>query len=224
MPGVAGQIGRVRSRPSRDRIGPICVYAKQRDVACTAPERSQPPNSSWRYGLSTIEQGALELYFNVNVEDASPPSCASCEEQTVPTQGVRMNLAYYWYEAAHLDADTRPGRHRRHEALLRKPRQSADRYALRPHGDGGLRTVRAHDAALRQARPSACDHHVDGERVAVTERIVWERPFCHVISFDRDSQGAASPAQAADRGADVGPLRDAAARHRRGLPADPPGR
>jgi poly(3-hydroxybutyrate) depolymerase len=26
---------------------------------------------------------------------------------------------------------------------------------------------------------------VDGERVSVTERVVWERPFCRVISFDR---------------------------------------
>jgi poly(3-hydroxybutyrate) depolymerase len=26
---------------------------------------------------------------------------------------------------------------------------------------------------------------VDGERVKVTERVVWERPFCQVISFDR---------------------------------------
>src|SRR5690606_24099398 len=33
---------------------------------------------------------------------------------------------------------------------------------------------------------------IGGEEVAVTEKIVWSRPFCDVISFDRDSEAAAS--------------------------------
>ena len=61
---------------------------------------------------------------------------------------------------------------------------------------------------------------VDGERVAVTERIVWERPFGRVISFDREPPQAEGAAEAPDGRADVGPLRHAAARHGRGLPAD----
>ena len=62
---------------------------------------------------------------------------------------------------------------------------------------------------------------VDGQRVDVVETVVWSRPFCSVIAFDRPgSRGGGQAAEAPDRGADVGPLRDPAARHGRGLPAD----
>ena len=55
---------------------------------------------------------------------------------------------------------------------------------------GGLRIVRAHDAALRQAGLRPDRDPVDGEEVPVTERVVWERPFCRVISFDRGAAAA----------------------------------
>ena len=61
---------------------------------------------------------------------------------------------------------------------------------------------------------SACRVHIEA---------VWERPFCRLLHFERMFEHAAAPAAAAaaDRRADVGALRDPAARHRRGVPAQP---
>ena len=77
--------------------------------------------------------------------------------------------------------------------------------------------------AATASRPSASTTTlVDGERVAVTER---DRLGAAVLQADPFRSRAAArrgtAAQAADRGADVGPLCDAAARHGRGLPARP---
>ena len=63
---------------------------------------------------------------------------------------------------------------------------------------------------------------VDGVEHEVLEEIVWSRPFCNLLHFVRPTCPATTrSAEAADRRADVGPLRDAAARHGRGVPADP---
>ena len=64
---------------------------------------------------------------------------------------------------------------------------------------------------------------VGGERVAVNVVPVWERPFCRLLHFSRihRTYAQAPAAQDADRGADVRPLCDAAARHGRSLPAEP---
>ena len=66
------------------------------------------------------------------------------------------------------------------------------------------------------------DTEVNGVRTPVEIRSVWEKPFCRLLHFDRKlTASAAQPAAArADRGADVRPLRDAAARHGRSFPAD----
>ena len=63
---------------------------------------------------------------------------------------------------------------------------------------------------------------VNGVRTPVEVRSIWEKPFCRLLHFDRKlTRPLRSPAAArADRGADVRPLRDAAARHGRSLPAD----
>ena len=111
---------------------------------------------------------------------------------------------------------------RRHPALLQEPGQSARAHHLRQVGRRGGRIVRAHDAPLR---PAGLGHRltplVGGERVPVHIETVWERPFCRLLHFERAFDACAAPAaaEAADRRADVGPLRDAAARHGRGLPA-----
>ena len=62
---------------------------------------------------------------------------------------------------------------------------------------------------------------VGGERVAVHINTVWERPFCRLLHFERAFTHVPRRPQpkAADRRADVGPLRHAAARHRRSLSA-----
>ena len=55
---------------------------------------------------------------------------------------------------------------------------------LGPLGGGDGRAVRAHDAALRQAglRPRRPPRST-GRTVAVTEKIVWSRPFCNLDPF-----------------------------------------
>ena len=58
---------------------------------------------------------------------------------------------------------------------------------------------------------------VDWNTVEVTEKVVWSRPFCNLINFERAAAGGPPPGpEAAHRRADVRPLRDAAARHGRG--------
>ncbi len=67
------------------------------------------------------------------------------------------------------------------------------------------------------------DTEVNGVRTPIEIRSVWEKPFCRLLYFDRRiTRPLREPAAARpDRGADVRSLRDAAARHGRGLPADP---
>ena len=67
------------------------------------------------------------------------------------------------------------------------------------------------------------DTEVNGVRTPIEIRSIWEKPFCRLLYFDRKlTRPLRKPAAAgADRGADVRPLRDAAARHGRGLSADP---
>ena len=78
-------------------------------------------------------------------------------------------------------------------AATRRARSSSSKIPLNPltHTPYG-RTVAAacelfERTTRRYGKPAFGLHDdlVDGERVPVTERVVWERPFCRVISFDR---------------------------------------
>jgi polyhydroxyalkanoate depolymerase, intracellular len=103
-----------------------------------------------------------------------------------------MNFSYYWYEAAHW--------------LLGPARAASDvTKSLFENPDNPLtntaygRTVTAacemfERTTRRYEKPSfgLATTVIDGREVAVTERIVWERPFCDVISFERDFPGAAA--------------------------------
>jgi poly(3-hydroxybutyrate) depolymerase len=99
--------------------------------------------------------------------------------------GVRMNLAYYWYDAAHW--------------MLTPARAASDatkllfEHSLNPlkHTPYG-RTVTAacelfERTTRRYSKPAfgLPTTLVGGERVPVVERVVWEQPFCRVVSFDR---------------------------------------
>ena len=67
------------------------------------------------------------------------------------------------------------------------------------------------------------DTEVNGVRTPIEIRSVWEKPFCRLLLFrsQADSAAARTAAAGADRGADVRSLRDAVARHGRGVSADP---
>ena len=112
---------------------------------------------------------------------------------------------------------------RRDAALFQEPAQSARAHHLRQVGCRGDGIVRALDAALRQAglghrfhhgrRRARADPHLHRLGAAVLQSAALR---AHVLPH-----AAPAAAQGADRRADVGPLRHAAARHGRSLPAQP---
>jgi poly(3-hydroxybutyrate) depolymerase len=96
-----------------------------------------------------------------------------------------MDLAYYWYEAAHLMLSPARAASDATRLLFNNP---INPLSHTPYG----RTVSAacelfERTTRRYGKPSfgLATTLVGGQRVAVTERIVWEQPFGRVISFDR---------------------------------------
>jgi poly(3-hydroxybutyrate) depolymerase len=106
-----------------------------------------------------------------------------------------MSLAYYWYDAAHFmlsparaasDATRlffeNPINPLTHTAYGRTVAAACELFE---------RTTRRYDKPVFGLDTTL----VAGERVAVTERIVWERPFGRVIAFDRASEAAEAQPQ-----------------------------
>jgi len=96
-----------------------------------------------------------------------------------------MNLSYYWYEAAHWMLSPARAASEGAKLFFENPINPLTHTA---YG----RTVAAacelfERTTRRYAKPEfgLASTIVDGEAVAVTERVVWERPFCQVIAFDR---------------------------------------
>jgi poly(3-hydroxybutyrate) depolymerase len=99
--------------------------------------------------------------------------------------GVQMDLAYYWYEAAHLMLSPARAASDVGRLIFNNP---ANPLTHTPYG----RTVSAacelfERTTRRYGKPAfgLGQTSVNGQRVPVTERIVWERPFGRVIAFDR---------------------------------------
>ncbi len=96
-----------------------------------------------------------------------------------------MNLAYYWYDAAHFMLSPARAASESTRLFFENPINPLTNTA---YG----RTVAAacelfERTTRRYAKPEfgLKTTQVNGEAVTVTERIVWDRPFCQVISFDR---------------------------------------
>jgi poly(3-hydroxybutyrate) depolymerase len=96
-----------------------------------------------------------------------------------------MDLAYYWYEAAHLMLSPARAASDVGRLIFNNP---INPLTHTPYG----RTVSAacelfERTTRRYGKPAfGLDQtSVNGQRVAVTERVVWERPFGRVIAFDR---------------------------------------
>lgn len=103
-----------------------------------------------------------------------------------------MNFAYYWYDTAHW--------------LLSPARAATDITKLifdnpgnpltnTPYG----RTISAacelfERTTRRYAKPDfgLATTRIGNQEVAVSERILWEKPFCRIISFERDHPSAES--------------------------------
>jgi poly(3-hydroxybutyrate) depolymerase len=96
-----------------------------------------------------------------------------------------MTLTYYWYEAAHWLLTPARAASEGTKLLFENP--------INPltHTSYGRTVAAACELFERTTRRydkpgfGLTSTLVDGERVAVSERVVWERPFCQVISFDR---------------------------------------
>src|SRR3954453_14727605 len=96
-----------------------------------------------------------------------------------------MDLGYYWYEAAHFMLSPAPAASDVGRLIFNSP---LNPLTHTPYG----RTVSAacelfERTTRRYAKPAfgLPTTLVGGERLAVTERIVWARPFGRVIAFDR---------------------------------------
>jgi poly(3-hydroxybutyrate) depolymerase len=103
-----------------------------------------------------------------------------------------MELAYYWYDAAHM--------------MMAPARAASDftRFVLNPTNPFSYtpygRTLSAacelfERTTRRYAKPGFGFETVEinGERVPVSEEIVWSRPFCRVIAFRVGGVAPATP-------------------------------
>jgi poly(3-hydroxybutyrate) depolymerase len=101
-----------------------------------------------------------------------------------------MNLAYCWYEAAHLMLTPARAATDVTKIFLETP---GNPLLLTPYGRTMAAACEMFERSTRRYGKPAFDLPttlVDGKEAAVTERIVWERPFGRVIAFDRASRKA----------------------------------
>lgn len=104
-----------------------------------------------------------------------------------------MSLKYFAYEAAHMMMGPARAASEMTQLLFSNP---ANPLTYTPMG----RTISAscelfERTTRRYGKPvfGLPDTLVGGERVAVTERIVWERPFCKLVHFDRHLPARVKP-------------------------------
>ena len=96
-----------------------------------------------------------------------------------------MSLAYYWYEAAHLMLSPARAASDATRLLFANP---VNPLSHTPYGRTVAAACELFERTTRRYDKPRFDINeaiVDGQRVPVAERVVWERPFCKVFSFDR---------------------------------------
>jgi poly(3-hydroxybutyrate) depolymerase len=102
-----------------------------------------------------------------------------------------MSLAYYWYDAAHLMLSPARAASDATKLFFENP---ANPLKYTPYARTMAAACEIFERTTRRYDKPAFAFGttlVEGERVAVTERSVWERPFCRVIAFDRAHKKAA---------------------------------
>ena len=133
-------------------------------------------------------------------------------------------MHYYAYEFAHTVLSPLRLGVSGLRSMLDSPFNPHGQHAVRPPSRRGLRAVRERHAPLRQAGVRSEDdarRRRRGRRARADRRLNAVRPPAALQARrDRAHRQALRP-QGADRGADVGSLRDAAARHRQGDAARP---
>lgn len=97
-----------------------------------------------------------------------------------------MDLSYFWYEAAHwmlTPARTAAGAT---QLMFQNP---GNPLSYTEYGRSVSAACEMFERTTRRYGKPAFGLHrttVEGRSVDVTERVVWERPFCRVVAFDRD--------------------------------------
>src|SRR5688572_30202210 len=100
-----------------------------------------------------------------------------------------MDLAYHMYEAAHWMISPARAASGATELLFKNP---FNPLSHSPYGRTVAAACELFERTTRRYGKPAFGFNstvIGGERVAVTERVVWERPFGRVISFDRALTG-----------------------------------
>ncbi len=105
-----------------------------------------------------------------------------------------MNMAYYWYEAARWM--THPARLAA-DVTKHSLGNPANPLSYSPYARSMAAACEMFERVTRRyAKPAfgLTETSVDGASVPVSERVVWERPFCRVVTFDRGFvRGPAEP-------------------------------
>ena len=107
--------------------------------------------------------------------------------------GAAMSFAYHAYEAVHMMVSPMRGLSDAMQLAFKNP---ANPLTYTPYG----RTVAAscelfERITRRYGKPGFGLHEttINGVKVPVEERVVWERPFCKLVYFDRQIQGQRKP-------------------------------
>lgn len=101
-----------------------------------------------------------------------------------------MNLSYYWYETAHWLLGPARAASDAAKSILDIP---GNPLSDTPYGRTVSAACELFERTTRRYGKPAFDlptTTIAGKPVRVTERIVWEHPFCDVIAFERDHKSA----------------------------------
>lgn len=96
-----------------------------------------------------------------------------------------MNLAYFWYDAAHMMLAPARAASDMTKLMLSNP---ANPLSYTPVARSMSAACEMFERSTRRYEKPAFGLDttlIEGERVAVTEEIIWRKPFCQVIAFKR---------------------------------------
>ncbi len=107
--------------------------------------------------------------------------------------GAPMSFAYHAYEAVHMMVGPARGFS---DALHLAFKNPANPLTYTPFGRTMAASAELFERTTRRYGKPAFDlpqTTINGVKVAVDERVVWERPFCKLVYFDRKTQGRRKP-------------------------------
>ncbi len=95
-------------------------------------------------------------------------------------------MLYQWYELGH--AAVRPARAAAdtYHTLLTHPFNPLTHSQLGQHAAAACEVFERTTRRYEKPEFGISEIEIDGQRVAVTENVVWQKPFCRLIHFERD--------------------------------------